>query len=368
MKLIILRENLKSALIRIERAVTDNNNLPILKNILLSATDHLVLSSTNLEMGISTTAKGKIEKGGALSIPFHPLLSIVSNSDSERISLEEKNNSLEIKTDNYQAKIQGVKAEEFPILPTLNEELGYIKIGAERLNSAISEVVHAAQISELKPELSGILLDFQISLFKIVATDSFRLAEKTVLDSDFETTIDKGLKIIIPLSTINELARIFGQEEVRIIFDENQVFFKSQQSSLISRLIDGEYPDYKNIIPGEFTTKLELDKKDLITAIKLVSGFSGRASDIKLSLKPQAKTLELYSSSQAVGENNYLIPVKREGDDFNEISFNWRYLLTGIQALGGQDLSFNLNNNQKPALIKPIKDESVFYIVMPLES
>ncbi|MDP3880790.1 MAG: DNA polymerase III subunit beta [bacterium] len=368
MKLIILRENLKAALLRIERGVTDNSNLPILKNVLLDANDTLKLSSTNLEMGISTEAKGKIEKKGALSIPFHPLLSIVVNSDSERITLEAKDDSLDLKTDNYQAKIQGLKADEFPILPSLKEDKGYIKINSQELNSAISEVVHAAQVSELKPELSGILFDFQISLFKLVATDSFRLAEKTVLNSEFETNIEKGFKAIIPLSTINELSKVFADEEIKIIFDENQVFFSSKQSSLISRLIDGEYPDYQAIIPKSFDTNLELEKKDLSTAIKLVSGFSGRSSDIKLNLKPESKTLEIYSSSQSVGENNYLIPVKRAGADFQEIAFNWRYLMSAVQSMHSDDISFNLNGAQKPALIKPLKDESVFYIVMPLES
>lgn len=369
MQLIILKDNLKTALIKTERAVTQNSNLPILKNVLLSADKNLVITSTNLELAIKTKAACKVVETGEITIPFHPLFSIVNNTQSERVTLQLDGEVLNIKTDNYEAKIQGLKADEFPIIPKIEEREKNIKIKTEILKTAISQVINAAQISELKPELSGILFDYQIGVLKLAATDSFRLAEKTLLNTDFESMFDEGFRVIIPLMTVNEVIKVFeNNEEVTIAKDENQVLFESENSSVISRVISGEYPDYQGIIPKDFTTTLHIDRSELINAMRLVSSFSGKTTEVKLSLKEDANFLEIYSSTQSLGENNYKIPVKREGKDINEITFNWRYLLAGLQSISQEEIVFSLNSTQKPAMIKPQGDDSMFYIVMPLES
>lgn len=368
MKIIILKENLKQALSSVERGVTENNNLPILKNVLLKTDKNFIVSATNLEIGVTYNAAAKINAPGSITVPFGPLYSIIQNSDSERINLIAEGNTLIVKTDNYEAKMQGVSAEEFPIIPTIEEKSGFIELEAEVLKDAINQVIGAAQISELKPELSGILFDFQVSMLKLAATDSYRLAEKTLLNNDFKTTLQKGVKIIIPLKTISEVLRIFTLDKpIQIYIDTHQVLFTNGVVNLISRLIDGQYPDYTAIVPQKIETELLMERENLLSSLKLVGGFAGKTADVKLRAKTEAKVLEVYSSNQYVGENNYLIPIKRSGDGFNEISFNSRYLMDGVRVMSGESLSLGVNGPNKPAVLKVAGDTSFFYIVMPLE-
>ncbi|PIR88391.1 MAG: DNA polymerase III subunit beta [Candidatus Harrisonbacteria bacterium CG10_big_fil_rev_8_21_14_0_10_44_23] len=370
MQLIILKDNLKKALSRAERAVTENNNLPILKNILLSADSNLKISATNLEIGLVTTAAAKINQKGKITIPFAPFFNIVTNSNSERISLESHEDSLVVKTDNYEAKLQGVSSEEFPIIPSIEEEkIGYIEISSQLFSDALSQVSLSAQISELKPELSGVLLDFQIGQIKLVATDSYRLSEKTIQDQNFKTTLKEAFKVIIPLNTVTEFSRVFSEsEEVKVFIEEGQVLFKSNDNYLISRLIDGDYPDYQVIIPEKTETELALERVEFLNALKLVNSFSGRTNDIQLELSENEKALQLYSSNQSIGENKYLVPVKKSGSNLEKTSFNARYLIDGLKSFKAENVTLSLNSSQKPALLKPSGDNSIFYIVMPLES
>lgn len=369
MKLIILRTNLKEALSAVERAVAENANLPILKNVVIHVDSKIRISATNLEIGVNHYAVGKIQEVGGISVPLSPLYNIIQNSDSERIQLATDKNTLIVKTDNYEAKIQGMSEEEFPLIPKIDDASHHIKISPEILKEALNQIVSAAQVSELKPELSGILFDFQTTILKLVATDSYRLAEKTLLNNAFENTFTKGFRAIVPLRTIQEVTRIFSAGgDIKIFIDPHQILFSSDTTELISRLIDGTYPDYQAIIPKEVENELSLEREHLVTGIKLVSGFSGRTSDIKLRAKKDAKVLEAYSNNQYVGENNYLIPVKRKGAGFDEVSFNWRYLLDGVRSMPTKNISLGVNLGQKPAIIRPDGDNSLFYIVMPLES
>lgn len=368
MKIVVLKNNLKEGLGKVEHAVTQKDNLPILRNVLLTTKDgKLILSTTNLEMGVTTSIAGKISEEGGITIPFQTLYEIVSNADSEKVSLEISGGSLRVMTDNYSAKIQGTKPEDFPIIPKV-ENKAFIEIDGEVLERALLSVINAAQISEIRPEISGILFDFQITILKLVATDSFRLAEKTLTEKEFKTTIPRGVKAIIPLETMREALRIIsGKERVSIFFDQHQVLFETKDVTLVSRLIDGTYPDYEQIIPKAIETELEVKREQFLQGIKLVSSFSGKSSDIKMRLKDGKKVLEMYSSNPALGENNYLVPVKcTKGDVFKDVAFNWRYISDGIKALGGGEILFGVNGETKPALLKSPRDNSYFYIVMPI--
>ncbi len=367
MKIIILKENLKNALSAVERSVTENNNLPILKNVLLRADKNLTVLATNLEIGVTYSAAAKINTTGSITVPFAPFYTIIQNSDNERINLSVEGATLTVKTDNYEAKLQGVSAEEFPIIPQI-EQKDSLDLEPEVLKDAINQVISAAQISELKPELSGILFDFQVSILKLAATDSYRLAEKTLLNNDFKTSLNKGAKVIVPLRTISEILRIFPMDKtIQVFIDAHQILFSNGTIQLISRLIDGQYPDYAAIIPKQIETELIMEQESLHAGLKLVGGFAGKAADLKLRAKADAKVLEVYSSNQYVGENNYLVPVKRTGPGFDEISFNGRYLMDGVRSAGNRSLSFGANGPSKPAVLKPVGDTSFFYIVMPLE-
>ena len=221
-------------------------------------------------MAITKIVSGKIIEEGAATIPFSVLNGIISNLDSEKISLDSKGNSLILKTDNYEATIQSLNEEEFPIIPEIGNAKNHLKINTEVFNDAISKVINCAQISEIRPEISGILFDYQISSLKLAATDSFRLAEKTLFDKDFKADFITGFKAIIPLKTIQEVPRVFREGEMNIYFDSNQVLFKSEDLEIISRLIDGNFPDYDPIVSKTLETESIINKESFINAVRLV--------------------------------------------------------------------------------------------------
>jgi DNA polymerase-3 subunit beta len=369
MKLIILKNNLKEGLAAVDKEVVENNTLPILKNILLTTENNKIkISATNLETGINKFILGKIIEEGGITIPFNTFYGIISNCDSERINLETKQNTLYIKTDNYEAKIQGINKEEFPIIPKIEDPNHYLEINTEVLKNAFLKVINAAQISDLKPEISGVFLGFNLINLKLAATDSFRLSEKTLYLNQFNNNFKKGFKIIIPLKTIQEVIRVFNSElQTKIFIDSLQILFKNENTELISRLISGEYPDYEQIIPKTTESEIIINRDNLIKAIKLVSNFSGKTNDIKLKTKEGKRVLEIYSANQYLGENNYLIPIKLNGEGVKEISFNWRYLLDGLKVFDSDNLSFKLNSENKPAVLNSPDDNSYFYILMPIK-
>ena len=352
----------------VERAIADNANLPVLKNVLVkTANNKINLLTTNLELAITKTVSGKINEEGGLTVPFHTFYSIVNNADQERINLDKVGNSFVFKTDNYEAKIQGLKEDDFPVIPKISEK-SYLEIDPVVFKKAAGQVMHAAQISEIRPEISGVLFDYQVTLLKLVATDSFRLAEKTIAGDSFKSTFNHAFKVIIPLKTIQEVVRVFDNDQPLIIqFDNNQILFKNKDLEIISKIIDGNYPDYEQIIPKSIETEMVLSKDYLVNALKLVSAFSGKNNDVNLAVRDQ-KLLDVYLANQFLGENNYLIPSKIKGPDFKNIAFNWRYLIDGLKAVDSDELIFGINSDNKPAIIKPIGDSSYFYILMPIKA
>ncbi len=368
MKITILRKNLKDGLSIVERGVTDNNNLPVLKHILIKTVNNKIqLSSTNLELSVITFVSGKIVEDGGIAVPFSPFNSVISNTDSERIDIEVKNNNLLIKTDNYEAKIQGLPESDFPIIPKITNNTNFLELDPLILKEALNQVSVAVSYSEIRPELNGVLLDYQVNALKFVATDSFRLAEKTLYENQVKTTLKESLKVIIPIKTIQEVIRVFNNSPVIVLVGDNQIMFKNEDVSIISRLIDGTYPDYEQIIPKSTETELGLSRSDLMKSVKLVSSFSGKVNDIHLKLSGEKKVLEVYSSNQYLGENNYLVPVKQKGSAFSDIVFNWKYLLDGLKVLNSENLTFSLNGDMKPAMFKTAENNSYFYIVMPIK-
>ena len=195
------------------------------------------------------------------------------------------------------------------------------------------------------------------------------MAEKTITNTQFKSNIDKEFKTTIPLKTVQEIIRIFKEDEdqINIYFDQNQIFLKTENLEIVSRLINGNFPDYQQIIPENFETEIILEKEQLINALKLTGAFTDRLNEIKTIIKEGAKNIEIQSSNQAIGENKYLIPAKINGQSL-EIVFNWRFLLDGIRGLDSENVFIGFNGDNKPALLKSPGDASHFYILMPIKS
>ena len=362
MKFIILKENLKNALSAVERVVTENNNLPILRNVLLKADSHIKVAATNLEIGVTCLTAGKITENGSLTIPFAPLYNIISGSDSERINIITDKNTLIIKTDNYEAKIQGVNEEEFPIIPKIENNNHYFEIEGQVFKESIQQIISAAQFSEIKPELSGVLFDFQVTALKLVATDSFRLAEKIITK---KTELEQS--IIIPRFTVQEVVRIFGDKEgeVSLSISENQIFFFTTELEVVSRLIDGHYPDYKKVIPEKFLSKITVKRSELEKGVRLASIFSSTIADIKIQTEKEG--LKILAKNTDKGEVSSTIKGNLKGANF-AVAVNFRYILDGVKVMTAENITLEFTGEGSPLILKVEDHKDFLYLIMPLRS
>jgi DNA polymerase-3 subunit beta len=367
MNLILIKDKLRDGLSAVSRASDNHQNLPILKNVLIASGDNQIkLSATNLEIAISYKVAGKVIEPGSITVPVETILSLVNNLQSERLSLETKGSVLEIKTDNYQAKIQGMPAEEFPLIPQVQNVEESISLDSGVLRDALSQVSVATQFSELRPELNSVAMMFNLENFVFAATDSFRLAEKTLQSHEFKTTLSRDTFSLIPLKTIQELLKILKDgEECVIRLDQNQILFKTEQFEFISRLLQGSFPDYKKVIPEKYGAEAILKKEELINALRLTGVLSAKISEVKIRFLEGKKALEIFSVEESVGENNYVLPAKIHGKA-EELSFNWRYLLDGLKAIPREEISFGVNDDNRPSILKSANDQSYFYILMPI--
>lgn len=368
MKLIILRSNLKEVLASVERAVIDNPTLPVLKHIVLRVDSRLTVQATNLEIGVTSITNAKIVEQGSICVPLAPLASIINGSVNERITLETKENTLVVATENYQAKIQGMSVEEFPIIPKIAETAATLEIPAAIFKGALAQVISAAALNDFKPELHSILLSFSGGSLKAVATDGFRLAEKTFSHNTYAVHSEGDLKALIPLKTAQEVMRTFPEgDQMQISVDGSQILFQSKDISVISRLIDGNYPDYEAIVPKKVTTELSVDRDEFLSAIKLVSSFSGKSSDVTMRVSSENNNLELFASSQLLGENAYQVALKKKKvEGVSKILFNWRFLADAVRSMPDANVTLGITAENKPVLIRCL-DESIFYIVMPVQ-
>jgi len=367
MKLIIIKGNLHDALSIVERSAGDQQNLPILKNVFLRAQDNVIsLTTTNLEIATTSFVSGKIIEGGEATTPISLFSNIISNIQTERLNLENQSEQLRIQTDNYEASLQTLPIDDFPIIPKIKNQKDFIEFSGDVFRSALSQVVPSAQLSDVRPELSSVLVSFGVDHVKFTATDSFRLSEKTISKQHFTTNHADTFKILIPLKTAQELIRITKTDTpIQMYHDENQVFFKTKNFELISRLIEGSFPDYENLIPKKNNAEIVVNREEFSHALKLASVFSPRVYEVKIKIPEHKKHLEIFSLDQTLGENKYLLPAKIEGT-IKDTSFNWRFLSDGLKAVSSEQISLGLNDDNKPGILRAPHDASYFYILMPI--
>jgi DNA polymerase-3 subunit beta len=367
MKFIAIRSNIKDAVSVIEKAVGENTNLPILKNILIEAENNTItFSATNLEIAITHRVAGKVIEDGKITVPLALFSSLIGNIQSDRLNFEKKENNLEIATDNYSAVINGMSPEDFPITPKIKNTEGYIEIKSAFLKEAIQQVTVASQYSDLRPELNSVLFNFSLESLVLASTDGFRLAERSIPSNLFVVKKKEPFKMLIPLRTALEVARIMRDDEVvRIYQDESQVLFKTDQTELISRLVEGAFPDYSAIVPHEFAAEIVVNRDEFLNAIKLAGVFGQKNSEVKIKIHHNKKAIEISSADQALGENNNVLPAKIQGD-IPEVFFNWRYLSDPMKGIKADEVFLGLQEDAGPALIRSVSDQSYFYVLKPI--
>lgn len=362
MKVICTQENLKKGLGATSRVSSGSTTLPVLNNVLLKTEQgQLRLSCTNLEMGVNTWIRCKIEEEGGISVPAKTFTDLINNLPNDNITLSVNNNHLLIKTSNYETKIKGLLPDEFPLIPQVEQE-NPIEVSVKDLRTAISQVAFAAATSETQPEISGVLFSFSENNLTLVATDRYRLAEKII---PVKTGVVKN--IIVPSRAVGELYKTIstGDEDLKLFLTQNQAMFRFGETEVITRLIDGQYIGYKQIIPQVFNSEVEVDTDELAKAMRTAGIFTQIGNNVTLEFS-EPDQLMVSSSSGDLGESQAKIAAKVTGDSC-KIIFNHRYILDCLAAIGTKKVIFQIVNENSPAVLLSKDLPGYIYLVMPIK-
>lgn len=366
MKIIVLRSVLKDALTLVERVAGDSSHLPILRNARITAADdHLAIVSTNLDIAVSTRIAAKVIQEGSVTVPVSVFLQLISNIPSERLDIEQKGSLIEIITDSYQGTIPTAPVDEFPIIPTIKDRSAELIIPGAVISQAFSSVIVATPTSESRPELQSVLFDFSLDSLLCAATDTFRLCQYIIESSQFTNSFPEGFRVLLPFKTVAEIIRITHPDDsVSIFFDGTQILFATKAYECVSRIVQGNFPEYQQIVPRSFSAEILVSPGELSRSIKLVSVAGGKNQEVMIRLS-EKNSIEIFSSSSASGEHHAIIPVHVSGKLEQAVTFQVRYLLDGLRIFEGDRIFFGIGDEQKPASISLHKDSASFYIVMP---
>ena len=373
MKFTCLQENLNFGLQTTGHLINKNINLPILNNVLVELKDNILhLSSTNLEIGIKCAVRCKSEENGSFTVDaklFSEYVNLLPN-DQVNVNLE-KNDFLNISCKGQNTKIKGIDSADFPVIPSL-EKINSYKVSISEMKKAISQTVFSVSTSDSRPEIGGVLMSFNKlnkgNLF-LVGTDSYRLAEKRVAISGSEDEKE----IIVPLKTLQEVLRILSNfkenkevNEMEIFVGDNQILFCLDNIELVSRIVDGKYPDYRQIIPQSSKTTVIVNRAELVKTIKTVALFSKVGiCDISLDFN-QEKGLVLKANNIQVGESVGEVDVIFEGQN-NQMVLNYRYLLEVLNNIDAEEVKVSLIDNNVPCSIMAKDKTDYLYIIMPIK-
>lgn len=348
-------------------AVSPSTTLPVLNNILLKATNKkLFFSATNLEIAITFSINADVKNEGSITIPAKLITNYVSLLEEEGVEMKvEDGMVLHLKSKSSQTKIKGISPDEFPSIPKVEKDVT-LSMPAKELEHAINCTVFSAAVGGSRPILAGVYMQVSKGTVTMVATDSFRLAEKKIT---LAKKTDKDVSCIIPVRTLLELGRILGtkyeKESVEIHISKNQILFAVEGVELTSRLIEGKFPDYEKIIPKATRTKLEVPVSHLTMATKRVSLFAKENNNsIKLTATNDGR-LQIATDETSIGEEKAEIDIKIHGEN-NKVAINSQYLLDVLGRLK-ENVMIEMDEKLTPVVVRPQKKEDYLYIIMPLK-
>jgi DNA polymerase-3 subunit beta len=364
MKVECLKEKLADAVSKAEKLTGKNLTLPVLKCILLEAKDNtLTIKSTNLDLGVEISFPVKVERVGTVAVPGVVLNSFIQNLQNQKnISLEVQDTTLLIKTSTNSTSIKTIASDDFPTIPRLGTDRSF-KIHTREILEGLKAVWYSAAASSMKPELSSVYIYPDEDSLVFVATDSFRLAEKRVKQ---KKTKD-GPAILLPHKNIPEIIKILDEvnDEVDMAVTKNQISFTYKGLYLTSRIIDGVFPDYKQILPKECKTEAIVLKQDLINTLKLTHVFSDNFNQVNFKILPSQKTFELKTKNAELGETVNNINSSLTGEDL-EINFNHKYIADCFGSINTDSVSLDFNGLARPMVIRGVNDKTFLYLVMPM--
>ncbi len=357
-------DKLKEAAILTSRFTSKQASLQALQGILLLAEGKtLTLRATNLECGIEVSIQAKNIEQGVVAVSGGTLAALVSNlpTSSKSVTLSFEGSILKVTTNTSSSNIKSIPHEDFPILPTVSGEKT-ISIDSQELGKTMRSVAFCAAVSGIKPELQSVFVAAENGKMTIAATDSFRLAEKTLTfkGSDVPT-------LLIPIRNAAEMIRILENTKgnTTIYYSENQLSVQAEDIYFTTRLIDGTFPNYQQIIPKTYTTEAVVLKEDLSTALKTLAIFADKYAQVSVEIQPKKKQVVLSAKNPDVGEHVMELSCAAEGEGIS-MNFNGRYIADALQSISGESVRLGFTGVGKPLAMHPASDASFVYIVMPM--
>jgi DNA polymerase III subunit beta len=376
MKIVCLQENLAKGLSTVGRAVAARSTLPVLSNILLETDEgQLRLAATNLEIGISCWIGARVEEEGRITVPARLLTEFVNSLPPGQIDMEltERTQTLNLKCARFEANIKGIDASEFPEVPTAETIGGQnnLHLDGETFRQMIEQSVFAAATDESRPILTGVLAKFHQGGLTLAAADGFRLA---VTSADVGVDLDESAKVIIPARALSEMARISdGDEEtIELVItpNRNQILFHLGHTDVVSQLIEGNFPDYNQIVPKSHSTRATVGTQDLLKAVKMAFLFARDAANIvRFNMVPGSELspgqIVITGTSAELGDNVSEIDATIEGDAL-EIAFNARYMIDALSVVGTSEVALETSTASSPGVIRPVGGSDFLCVIMPM--
>ncbi|QZY55051.1 DNA polymerase III subunit beta [Crassaminicella profunda] len=363
MKIICNQRKLSSSINTVQKAVSSKTTLPILKGILLETCgNQLKLVGSDLEIGIENYIEGEIISSGAVVLSSRILGDIVRKLPDADIEIEvDDNNNAIIRCENSEFTLIGQPAVEYPELPTVEEEDAY-KLPQDLLKNMIKQTVFATSVDETRPILSGVLMELQEESINMVALDGYRLALRK---ANVKNTLNQ--KSVIPSKTLHEINRILTEEEntdVEIFFTDKHVLFNMNQTRVISRLLEGEFINYHQIIPKEYKSRAKVKTKNLLDSIERASLLAkeGKNNLVKFSVKDETMNI---TSNAEIGKVFESVSIELEGEDI-DIGFNSKYFLDALKIIDSEEVYLEFTTSVSPCIVKPVDHSNYTYLILPV--
>jgi DNA polymerase-3 subunit beta len=367
MKVTCTAGNLSQGLHVVSRAVSSRTTLPILNNVLVQTSEKgLQLTATNLEIGIRQAIPAEIQEEGGITVPARLLTDFVSSHPDEPLSmtLDKKTQSLNLKSSRFDASIRGIDPADFPPVPS-GVDGRKVKVDQGVLREAIEQTVIAASTDEGRPVLTGVYMQVNGGKATLAATDGHRLAVKTL---SIQAEAGDSDTMVVPARALTELGRILkaGNEPIDFTVgaQKNQVFFKTGEVELMSRLIEGTYPNYQQVIPSQSATTITAKTQDLLFTTRVVSLFSKDAANV-IKFKTEGGKLTLTANTSEVGQNVANVQATIEGEDL-QVAFNSKYMLDVLSILGTDEVKLGFTGPLNPGVVRPVGKDDYLYIIMPV--
>ncbi len=368
MKFTCRQENLEKGLSQVYKAVPNKANLPILSNIHIAAEGgRLCLSATNLDTSITVFVGVSVEEDGRTTVPAKLFRDFISNLPEGIITLSMEKNLLVIEAGHNKAKLNTTPADDYPEIPHMEDGQEVLEIDSAVFSDAVKSVVFAAATDESRPVFSGVLLSFVDGVFSVVASDGFRLSERVLgLETDFGATFS----VVVPAKTLLEVARLVSLEEpTKICMDSrsNLVLFQNKDIVIATRILEGQFPDYKRIIPTEHTLEAEILFSDILEAVRLADVFSQQVDgSITITFDPEG-FIRVASSSPESGEHSSSFSALVEGSGL-DIVLNSKYILDFLSNIPSEKIKIRTQNSLSPCVLCPLDKDDFVHIIMPRQS